>query len=86
MTMTKRTKLDVLRLILDHKGEMTWYPISTFFPVGSIEDDASLSGGDVVKEYVAQGLVEIVHVPEDFDRYRITEAGKQFLEGHERAI
>jgi len=82
--MKKRSKIDVLKLIRDHEGEMTWYPISTFFPQGSFAEGAAVSGTEVVKEFVDSGLVDVLKEPSEFGRYQITEAGLQLLNEAEK--
>lgn len=82
----KRSKWDLLKLISDHKGRMTWYPIDTFFPFGSIIEDEKANGMDVVQDFIDGGLVSVVKSEEGADGYAITSKGFDELRLHETQL
>lgn len=78
----KRSKWDLLKLIEDHAGRMTWYPIDTFFPMGSIIEDANANGMDFVGDFLADGLIASRKNEKGEDCFSITGAGQKALAEH----
>lgn len=79
----KRSKWDVLKVIRDHQGKMTWYPIDTFFPIGTIIEDPNANGMDIVGDFIESGLVHVVKTEAGRDAYSITESGIAELQQRE---
>jgi DNA-binding PadR family transcriptional regulator len=82
----KRSKWDLLKLIQDHEGRMTWYPIDTFFPMGSIVEDDEANGMDIVKDFVGEGLVSVSENEGESDCYSITAKGRSELAIHQTQL
>lgn len=74
-----KTKWSVLRLIRAQSGTVNWYPVVTFFPRGTILEDATIDGMDVIREFVQQGLVTEQPQGSGFPAYAITAAGLEKL-------
>lgn len=83
-TIEQRTKWSVLRLIRAQSGVVNWQPIVTFFPKGSIEDDPSIDGMDVVEEMIQLGYVKEIKHDGRVPTYSISEAGSVILEQLDR--
>jgi hypothetical protein len=74
-----KTKWSVLRLIRAQSGTVNWYPVVTFFPRGTILEDPTIDGMDVIQEFVEQGLVTEQPQGSGFPAYAITAAGLEKL-------
>ncbi|MCO6458240.1 MAG: hypothetical protein J5I93_23285 [Pirellulaceae bacterium] len=78
----KRSKWDLLKLIQDHQGRMTWYPIDTFFPIGSLAEDRNANGMDFVTEFLEAGWINRQENETGEYCYEITDQGREELNDH----